>query len=122
MPIYKKWKPVYQYILDSIDFSDYQIEAETDREKLAALWDEFTRTYDYEIKRQGYHAAMKEWLSGLPTCIGIAFYNGEILELAEKWKSIPKNASEGQQDKILENYWNFMATRIFDLLRANKIV
>ena len=57
------------------------------------------------------------WIMGLPTCLNIDFENYKILELAKLWGSIPENATEKQEDKILANWWNFIAVKFFQLVR-----
>lgn len=118
-------KDVYPYILNAIDFSEYEgKEPETDKEKLQMFFDTFNRqaVYEYNVKNfKTYHAILANHLSGLPSYINIPFKNWEILELAKKWGSIPENATEKQEDKILENYWDFMAAQIFKLFRKYNI-
>jgi hypothetical protein len=115
--------PVYQYILDSVNSVDYDLEKqpETDQEKLQFVLDTFRKEYDHEIKRQGEHRAFKEWLSGLPSAINIDFKNYYILQLAKQWRSIPKDATGKQEDKIIENWFNFITVKFFVLCRRNKV-
>jgi len=41
--------------------------------------------------------------------------NYKIIEIAKKSGSLPKNATQNQEDRVLENYWNFMASKTFQL-------
>lgn len=109
------------YILEAIDGSGYDTELTTDKEKLKFLHDTFNAEYGWEVKRIGQHKALSGWLQGLPSSVNIAFYNCDILELAKKWGSLPADASEKQEDKILGNYWNFMAMRIISLWHKHGI-
>ena len=69
------------------------------------------------IARKGLYGAFTEWLQGVPSAIRIDIYNSEILELAEKWGSIPHNATSRQEDKIIDNWFNFITTKTFQLFR-----
>jgi hypothetical protein len=60
-------------------------------------------------------------LQGLPSCLNIVFSNYDIIQLAKSWESLPENATEKQEDKILSNYFNFMAAKFFQLCSQNKV-
>ena len=62
---------------------------------------------------------MIEWLQGL--ALPIAFYNSDILQLAKDWGSIPHDATEKQEYKILDNYWRFMAAKILQLIDGYRV-
>lgn len=111
-----------RYIIDSIDGEAYNVELTTDTEKLQFLYDTFKNEYGYAIERYGQVRAFTEWLQGLPTAINLDFYNDEIIELAKLWGSLPENATEKQEQKIIANYYNFMANKAFILFRTHKII
>ena len=73
----------------------------------------------WNVQRIGRVKAVEEWLRGLPT--NIAYWNGEILELAVKWGSLPENATEKQEEKITENYWHFMAIKLCQLFDGYRV-
>ena len=64
---------------------------------------------------------MTDWLSGLPSSCNIEFRNHAIIELAVKWKRLPKNASETRLDNYLNKWFRFMAMRILSLWHVYKI-
>lgn len=101
-----------RYIIDAINASGYHKELQTDVEKIKFLRDTFVGEYGWAVKRYGVQGAIKEWLQGLPSCIDIAFTNYDILELAREWGSLPEDATEKQENKILNNYWDYMANKI----------
>lgn len=107
-------KKARQHIIESITWDGYEVETEpkTDEEKLIFLHKTFLAEYGWAVDRFGLSIAIKEWLQGLPTVCTIAFYNHEILELGKEWGSLPENATEKQEDKILDNYWNYMSNQI----------
>ena len=123
----KKDHPVWKYIIDSVDENaklNYNLEKdlETDKDKLKFVLDTFRSEYDFEIKRRGDIVAFSEWLKGLPTAINIDFENYTILEIAKKWGSLPENPTERQEEKILANWFNFIANKFFQLCSKYKIV
>jgi hypothetical protein len=116
--------PVYNYIISAIypDECELEKQPETDKEKLQFVLNTFKSEYNHMIKRVGEYKAFQEWLSGLPSVFNIDFENYKILKLAKKWKSIPKNATEKQEDKIIENWFNFITMKFFALCRRNKVI
>jgi len=112
---------VKTYLLDGIDASGYLEDGEslpiTLEDKTAFIKGVFEAEYGWAIGRLGFDNAVREWLQGLPSAINIAFYNHDILKLAVKWQSLPADYSEKQADKILDNYWHFMATKLSQLMR-----
>ena len=112
---------IFPYILDCIESEDHNLE--TPEQKLQYLYDEFKRVavYPHNLQKfnSNYTAMMADYLQGLP--FHFEFENYKILRLAKRWGSIPENATEAQEDKILENYWNFLANNIFKLIRKYKI-
>lgn len=111
-------KKVKLYIYHSIDNSGYSDQPlNTVGDRVRFLHDTFKSEYQWEIDRIGELEALKEWLQGLPSCLNIEFTYYEILKLAVKWGSIPENATEKQENKILDNWYNFIANKIMQLFR-----
>ena len=107
---------VEAYILAGIDASGYDApEPVTDQEKLQFLADTFKAEYGWAIPRYGVQGAVREWLAGLPSSCNVEFRNHAILQLAETWGLLPKDASEKKQDDLLLNWFNFMAMRIVSM-------
>lgn len=109
------------YILDSISADGYDVpEPKTPKEKLQFLYDRFISEYwdnNQSVQRMGKQNAFKEWIQGLPSSFNIEFSNYNILQLAKRMGSLPQNATEKQEDRVLENYWNFMANKTFQAFR-----
>lgn len=120
-------KKYEQYLINCIDGEDYGLPSDaliTTEGKLRFLYQTFISEYGYEnnLKRYGsLQNCFKEWLQGLPSCLNIEWENYKILQLAKNMGSIPLDATEKQEDKILENYWNYMAQKAFVLFRKFKI-
>lgn len=118
----KKYSQEFAYILDCISAEGYSVpEPTNDKEKLQFLYNTFHSEYGWSVIRNGEFNALVSWLQGLPTCCTIAFYNGDVLKLAQKWGSLPEKPTEKQEEKILETYWAFMAMRIMGLMRKHNI-
>ena len=107
-----KYKENYKnYILDCIDSEDGLINKElTKEEKIKYLFDRFYSEYGFMVERVGKQKALAEWLSGL--AIHIPYTHNAIIELAKNMGSANPNLSTAQEDRIIENYWNFMGYMI----------
>ena len=98
------------YILSNIheDIEGNPISSEAD--KINYIFDRFNSEYGWRVNQVGKVAAMVDWLQGL--ALNIEFYNDEIINLAIRLGSIDENPSEKLQDRVIENYWDFMANII----------
>ena len=117
---------VNPYILECIESEGYGVVTNSDEEKLRFLYNTFISEYWYKENQTYYHnniiVAFSSWCQGLPSSFNIEFENYKIIELAKKWGSLPLDATEKQEDKILENYWNFIAVKTFQLFRKYNII
>ena len=110
------------YILDNIDNSSYSDkELDTTEKKIAFLKESFYDEYGWRVAQVGEHKALIDWFQGLPSSCYVDFQNYEILELAKTWDSIPEDATEKQEDKILDNWWNFIAVKTGQLFSGYHI-
>lgn len=109
-----------EHILNAIDSDGFDCpEPITDAEKAAFSYARFMSEYGWRVKQVGEFKAVQDWLQGL--ALNIAFYNCDILQLAREWGSLPENATESQEDKILANYWPYMAMRLIGLWNKHKV-
>ena len=103
-----------KYILSVIDSEDLPSKTMTDKEKIDFLFVRFTREYCHEqnMKRykNNYTLIMTEWLSGL--AINIPYTYHDIIKLS---KELLETDTLKNEDKIIENYFNFMAIQIMRL-------
>jgi hypothetical protein len=118
----KTQKKAQAYIIDCIDSEAYEVKTSTDKEKIQFLFDTFRNEYGWYVKRVGVNEALKEWYMGLPSVFNMAFTNYDILQLAKKWGTLAENATEKQEDKILSNYWNLLASNTIQLFNKHKVV
>jgi len=95
------------YILSTIDEDVEGNPITSDTDKIKYIFDRFNSEYGWRVNQVGKIAAMIDWLQGL--ALNIEFYNDAIINLAVRLGSIDEHPSEKLQDKVIENYWNFMA-------------
>jgi len=108
------YSKVYSYIMDCIE--DPDTELETPKDKIDYVFIEFNRVanYPYNLQRiPNNQARLADYLMGLP--FGFDFANYRILELAKEWGGLPENATKKQEDRILDNYWSFMALQLLQI-------
>ena len=106
------------YILSVIDSEDLPSKTMSDKEKIDFLFVRFTREYCHEQNmkkhKNNYTLIMTEWLSAL--AINIPYTYNKIIKLS---KELLETDTLKNEDKIIENYFNFMAIQIFKL--ANRL-
>jgi hypothetical protein len=112
-------KHAFNYILNSIDGEGYGVQLETDKQKIDFVYDTFKSEYAHNIAYFNHNEplAFADYLAGLPSCINIEFRHYYILEMAKQWGSIPENATEKQEEKILSNWFHYVANNFFQLHR-----
>jgi len=104
------------YLLQSLDFDGFDLpKAKTNKDLINLFFGVFNSEVGYNIARIGEYKALAEYLSGLPSCINIDFDNHLIIERAKKYGSLKPCANESDEDKILDNYWHFMANKLIVL-------
>lgn len=107
------------YILANVDSSGYDdIKRDTIEQKIVFLHSTFLKEMQWQVDRDGLQTTVKAWLSGLPTAVTLPFMNHVILDLAVTWGSLPANYSEKQADKIIDNYFHFMAAKTVQLFQG----
>ena len=104
------------YLIDCIDSEG------TTAEKIEFARNRFNSEYGKLVRYYGSEQlTIQNWLQGLCSAVPIEFENVEILKLAKQWGSIPEDATEKQEDKILDNYWSFMATKLLQLFNGYRV-
>jgi len=114
------YKHYYNTILDAIDndgYNDQQLL--TEREKLEFLLDTYRSEYGWYEERYNVNIfnAIKEWLQGLPTACSLPYTYCDIIALAKQAGTY----KETNEDKILNNYWAFMAMRVCEMFKSHKL-
>lgn len=118
------------YLLAAIDYSektvqgvdshgnicDLPIICETDRDKVNFIMSTFEEEYIHlNNRKEPRIKVFADWLSGLPSAFNIDYENYRILEIAHEWESLPAKPIAAQEDKILSNWFNFIANKFFQL-------
>lgn len=111
------------YLLNAIKDSDtilaeYGDIANTDKERVNWVMADFKRVANFPHnihKFPNQQDRFADYLMGLPGVIDIEYRNHAIIEIAVKWGSLAPNASEAKQDKIIGNWFNYIAARFISL-------
>lgn len=115
----------FQYIIDCIDAEGTDKSPQTDKEKVEFLLTEFLACsfYNYNIKKFSGNLTnmLIDFIPGLPSFFHVEYRSHKIIELAKEWGSIPQNATEKQEEKIIDNFYNFIANKTFQLAKKLKI-
>jgi hypothetical protein len=78
--------------------------------------------FGYNLKYYGSKTAtLKNWFQGLPSVYSIEYRNHAILEIARETGALKPNATEAQEQKILNNWFNFAALKFTQLCKFNKV-
>lgn len=112
-----------EYIINAIDSYDYDLEGQevkTDAQKIAFIYNTFKSEKGYDIDRIGEYKAFTDWIMGLPTCFNIDFTNYDIIKIAKKWGSLPKDSTAKEEQKIIDNWFNLITVKFFQLVRKYK--
>ena len=110
----------YPFIIESINCECYDINPQTEREKLQFL---ANCIYSEKIKHnkewKRYYNSLQsviiDWLQGVPSAIELPIYYSEIMELAVKFGSVPENYTDKQYEQITQNFYSFIACKILQL-------
>ena len=98
------------YILSTIEEDSEGKPITTEQDKINYIFNRFNSEYGWNIERVGKFKAMTEWLQGM--ALNIEYMNGAIIPLAIKMGSIDENPNEKLQNRVIDNYWSFMANVI----------
>mgnify|MGYP003642746825 FL=1 len=109
---YKKNYKAYILECISTEFNwDDLIEKDLSEDDLINyLFDRFYSECGWAIPREGKRSAMTGWLQGL--AIAIPYTYSDVIELAVEMGSIDENPSEELVDRVIDNYFSFMANII----------
>jgi len=109
------------YILSQIDGEGYDVTTETTEQKIKFLHDTFYAEYGWNVERIGEQSALREYFMGLPSSCNIEYRNSEILKIAKQMGELPEKATEGQENRIIDNWFNIMAAKTAQLFRGYRI-
>ena len=110
----KKYQANFKnYILSVIDGEELPSKTMTDKEKVSFIMDRFTNEHDHMYNRVKFPNNQKrfgDWLQGLP--IGLPYTHYNIIKLA---KELLETDTLKNENKIINNYFDFMALQIIRL-------
>ena len=120
------YKQVENYVIGSLnreylaDVSGFNCSDNTNA--FMALRDCFKSEYGYNLGRgKSNQEVFADYLSGLPSCLDIAFSNYAILKLAKAWGSLAQDATERQEDRILEKWFSFVSRQYIKATRKHGV-
>jgi len=110
----KKYQENFRrYIILVIDSEDLPSETMTDKEKINFVMDRFSKEHDHEYNKRKIPNNQKRFGDWLQCgALNIPMYDDEVLNLAKK---LLETDTLKNEDKIIENYFNFMALQIMRL-------
>jgi hypothetical protein len=108
-----------QYIIDAINPEGYNANPQTDRDKLQFIVNTFKSEYGNK-ENMRYHGnnikrVFISWIQGLPSSFNIDFENYQILNICYLFGLIPADATEAQEDKMLDEWWGFIYDKLIEL-------
>ena len=110
----KKYQENFKtYFLEVIKSQDLPEDIKTDKEKVNFIFKRFNSEYNHanNIRRQpNFQIRFAEWLQGL--AINLPYNYNDIIELAKK---LLETDQVNNEDRIINNYWSFMAFQIIKL-------
>ena len=110
----KKYQENFKtYFLEVIKSQDLPEDIKTDKEKVNFIFERFNSEYHHanNIRRQpNFQLRFAEWLQGL--AINLPYNYDDIIELAKKLLETDQLKNE---NRIINNYWSFMAYQIIKL-------
>ena len=115
---------INNYILNAIDGEGYERTPETEQQKLLFLATTFKSEYCFPNNfRNGrtVQTVLAEWISGLPSCFNIDFSYSDILRVTKSFGNLPEQMTEKEENKILENWFPFIASKTLQLMNKNGI-
>ena len=111
-----KSEKIRRYIMENIDLTGYPEEgAQTESEKIKAVFAIFQREKSWEIQRYGEYEAFADWLHGLPFALHVAFETWEQRGLLEEW--LEKSMADFDADTIDMAFTYLVRWMFFEMLK-----
>lgn len=107
---------IRKYIMENIDLTGYPEEgAQTESEKIKAVFAIFQREKSWEIQRWGEYEAFADWLHGLPSALRVAFETWKQRELLENW--LERSMAKFGVDTIDMTFTYLLRRAFFEMLK-----
>ncbi len=116
---------IQKYVLDCINYADYAVELDTDKDKILWLIERFRKDYDFAGNRKYYGNNLQEmfigWMNGVPSVFNVDFENHAIIEHCQVWFNAGKPASERKQQQWLKQWYAGIYMAFRALCKKNKV-
>jgi hypothetical protein len=125
-----KQHPIFAYLINQLPTAqeianEYGPEVEdTIQARLNFVVKTFEKEFcfGYNLKYYGSKTrTLENWFRGLPSIFSVEYRNHAILEIAQEMGALKPNATESQEQKILDNWFNFAAVKFTQLCKFNKV-
>lgn len=100
----------YRYILNCISVANRDTLFISDRDRLLLLAECFM--HEHKQTGRGLLLDLTEWLQGLPTCIAIAYQQGDIVAIGKAWGGCKTRLAE---QRFCEQWFTLLASRIIQM-------
>lgn len=97
------------FLFEHIDNIDEPKESHTEVARYSKERFENETRHDKRRRLSTQHK-LADWLRGLP--FQLPYWNEDVINLAKSWGTLAQDATEKQEQKIVDNYYNFMAFHI----------
>ena len=108
---------IQTYLIDSVNTEDALHNAITDAEKIAFVIACYNSEFNHKFNQARHpneQTRFANWLAGLPSVLDIPFKYDGVLKLAKQLQEV-ETYDKKTEDRICENYFNFMAYHILKL-------
>lgn len=114
---------IKDYILSAIDTDGYDTTAETEEQKLQFLANTFKKEYSHQVShyKNSIQKTFVNWLMGLPSSFNIEYKNHAILELSYLFGWIKPNATEEEEDNMINDWFNAIYVNTYYLMKEHNI-
>jgi hypothetical protein len=125
-----KQHPIYNYLINQLPTSQEIANqyCQQVQDTIPARLNFVVRTFEDEfahpenLKRYGSTTrTLENWFRGLPSIYSVEYRNHAIIEIAKETGALKPNATEREEQKILDNWFNFAALKFTQLCKFNKV-
>lgn len=107
-----------EYILSCVDGTNYGVEFTSDLDKIRFLKETFYSEMGWRVPRDGIRKPLADWFAGLCSACTVVFADYEIIIVATDLGLLPEDATEGQEDKLLERWFDLVAGATMQMFRG----
>lgn len=109
---------VQNYIIEVIDASGYDLDPQTEKDKLqflaSVIQDQYLFKYNF-IRFGSVENVTTEWIKGCPSCFNVEYYPHKIIEIETSFGNPPSN--EASEEYMIESWFSFLSKMLMQLFR-----